>query len=56
MLANVASAAGVVEGLLVSVSQHLLHHSAASPHVEHGLPVLVAHLLQQGRVSASANG
>lgn len=38
-------AVGVVELLLAPVLQHLLHHSAPAPHVKHGLPVLVAHLL-----------
>lgn len=55
MLANVAPALGVVELLLVAIPQHLVHHSAASPHVKHGLSVLVAHLLQQRHVSASAH-
>lgn len=47
MLADVAPGLGVVEFLLMSILQHFLHDAAPSPHVKHGLSVLVSHLLQQ---------
>ncbi len=40
------SAPGFVEFLLMLVFEHCLSHPAPTPHVKHGLPMLVANVLQ----------
>ena len=54
-LTYIVLALGVAELLLVSVFQHFLHHSAATPHVKHSLSMLVSHFLHYTQISSRIN-